>query len=233
MIHYARLSQSIQSLYSPQKYNQIMAKNSTKSYSKFTYDDLKNLGLRTVVIDLFKDVDIPPVLPSDILTQILSEGQEFSLDTEKARSEFLIAPILREVYKNNKTVFSVYSGFNFDVDKSKGLQGFCDFLLAKLPYNVIPDNPIIAVVEAKLNDPLNAAIPQCVAEMYAARLWNEKYDRPFQPIYGCITTGEKWLFLRYQEGMTIEVDRHSYALNNLETVLGVWQYIINQFIKVD
>ncbi len=206
-----------------------MATRNTKSYSKFTYNDLKAIGLRTVVVDLFAGQNIPPVQPSEILKQVLAEGQEFSLDTEKARSEFIIAPVLREVYIRNKTIFSIYSGFNFEVDKEKGLQGFCDFLLAKLPYNVIPDNPIIAVVEAKLNDPLNAAIPQCAAEMYAARLWNQKYEQPQQTVYGCITTGEKWLFLRQEEGMIIEIDRYSYALTSLEKVLGIWQHIINQF----
>lgn len=206
-----------------------MAKHQSKSYSKYSYDDLKALGLRTVITKLFENQPIIPITPSEMLVQNLAEGQEFSLDTEKARSEFIIAPILKEVYRNNKNVFSLYSGFNFEVDKERGLQGFCDFLLAKLPFNVIPDNPIITVVEAKLNDPLNAAIPQCAAEMYAAKLWNQKYNQAQQAIYGCITNGEKWLFLHYENEAIISIDRHSYHLNDLAILLGVWQYIINQY----
>ncbi len=38
-----------------------MAKSSTKSYAKFTYDDLKGLGLRTIVVDLFHGTTISPV----------------------------------------------------------------------------------------------------------------------------------------------------------------------------
>ncbi len=206
-----------------------MAKRNTKSYSKFTYDDLKALGLDVIKEDLFTGEVIVPVQPSAVLAEILAEAPEISLDTEKARSEFLIAPILRELQKNNRKVFSVYSGFNFNVDTEKGLQGFCDFLLAKLPLRPVPESPIIAVVEAKLNDGMNAAVPQCAAEMYAARLWNEKRGEPTQVIYGTITTGESWLFLRYQEGLTIEMDKKVYTLSKLEELLGVLQHIVNQF----
>ena len=199
-----------------------------KSYSKFTHEDLKALGLQTILTHLFERQIISPVQPSEWLKETLSDEGEFSLDTEKARSEFIVAPILRELQKNNKETFAVYSGFNFDVDKEKGLQGFCDFLLAKLPLNVIPDTPIIAVVEAKLSGSLSAAVPQCAAEMYATRLWNEKKGEPTKVVYGIITNGENWLFLRYNEGMTIEVDKNSYPLKLLSELLGVCQYVINQ-----
>lgn len=206
-----------------------MAKANTKSYSKFTYDDLKALGLRTIVVDLFAEVTIPPVFPSEWLKETLRKGAKFSLNTEKAKSEFIIAPILNELHENNEDVFSVYSGFNFNVDAEKGLQGFCDFLLAKPPLNIMPDTPIIAVVEAKLNDVITAAVPQCAAEMYATRIWNDKYNQVPQPIYGIITTGNNWLFLRFIEGMTIEIDINQYSLSQIEKVLGVLQHIINQF----
>ncbi len=206
-----------------------MATRNTKSYSKFTYDDLSALGLKVVIVDLFAGETIAPVQPSAVLSEILEGASEVSLDTEKARSEFLIAPILRELQKNNKTIFAVYSGFNFEVEASKGLQGFCDYLLAKLPLQPVPSSPIIAVVEAKLSGSLAAAIPQCVAEMYASRLWNEKRNEPIQTIYGVITNGESWLFLRYKEGVIVEVDKITYALAKVEEVLGVLQHIINQF----
>jgi hypothetical protein len=206
-----------------------MAKRNTKSYSKFTYDDLSALGLSVIIVNLFEGEVIAPIQPSMVLSENLNDAVEVSLDTEKARSEFLIAPILRELQKNNKTVFSIYSGFNFDVDAAKGLQGFCDYLLVKLPLRPVPTSPIIAVVEAKLSGSLAAAIPQCVAEMYASRLWNEKRGKPIQVIYGIITNGESWLFLRYKEGVVIEVDKKTYFLENIENILGILQHIINQF----
>ena len=207
-----------------------MAKrNSAKSYSKYTFEDLKDLGLKTEIVDLFRGTEIAPIEPSAWLKETLERGSSFSLNTEKAKSEFIIAPILNELYQKNDTVFSVYSGFNFNVDVERGLQGFCDFLLAKLPLNVIPDTPIIAVVEAKLNDALTAAVPQCASEMYATRIWNEKRGENTQIIYGVITTGNVWQFLRLQEGMTVEVDKKEYSLSQLDLLLGVWQLIINDF----
>ena len=206
-----------------------MAKRNTKSYSKFTYDDLSVLGLSVIMVNLFEGETIVPVQPSMVLSENLKDATEVSLDTEKARSEFLIAPVLRELQKNNKTIFSVYSGFNFYVDAAKGLQGFCDYLLVKLPLHPIPTSPIISVVEAKLGGSLAAAIPQCVAEMYATRLWNEKKGEPTQVIYGIITTGDSWLFLRYKDGMIVEADKTTYPLKQIDELLGVLQHIINQF----
>ena len=163
-----------------------MATRNTKSYSKFTYDDLSALGLKVVIVDLFVGETIAPVQPSAVLSEILEGASEVSLDTEKARSELL-------------------------------------------PLQPVPASPIIAVVEAKLSGSLAAAIPQCVAEMYASRLWNEKRGEPIQTIYGVITNGESWLFLRYKEGVMVEVDKITYALAKVEEVLGVLQHIINQF----
>ncbi len=205
-----------------------MAVRNTKSYAKFTFQDLQDLGLDIEVSDLFLGQNISPVAPSAWLLETLEKGANFPLSTEKARSEFIIAPILNELYQNNKNVFAVYSGFNFEVDKEKGLQGFCDYLLARLPLRVVPNTPIIAVVEAKLSGSLSAAVPQCAAEMYAARIWNEKKGEPTKVIYGIITNGENWLFLRYNEGMTLEVDKNSYPLKPLSELLGVCQYVINQ-----
>jgi hypothetical protein len=206
-----------------------MKKNTHKSYSKFTHKDLSALGIEIILTNLFANANITPLQPSAMLQEILEDAKSISLDTEKARSEFLIAPILRELQKRNKDVFAVYSGFSFDVDAEKGLQGFCDYLLARLPLRLIPDTPIIAVVEAKLSGSLAAAVPQCAAEMYATRIWNEQKGEPQQPIYGVITTGDLWLFLQYKENNIIEVDNKTFSINNLDTVLGVWQYIINQY----
>ncbi len=200
-----------------------------KTYATFNFADLENLGLKTQLTHLFNGVAFPPIAASATLKEALNEAAEFALDTEKARSEFIIAPILRELRRNNKDIFVVYSGFNFTVDAAKGLQGFCDFLLTKLPLNIVPQSPIIAVVEAKLHDSMSAAIPQCAAEMYAARLWNEKKGEPKQTIYGVVTTGNTWQFLRYEKEHCIEIDKTIYNVSPIENLLGVWQYIIEQF----
>ncbi len=159
-----------------------------KNYAKFTFEDLRQLGLTTVLARLFP-VEIPQsISPSTWLKDSLSRNEGLSLNTEKAKSEFIIAPVLNELRQHNKAVFAVYSGYNFMVDAQRGLQGFCDFLLAKLPLSIIPETPIIAVVEAKLKQDLSAAVPQCAAEMYATQLWNQQRNEPLAVVYGVITT---------------------------------------------
>jgi len=197
-----------------------------KSYSKFTYKDLPALGLQVIIKPLFDTTMIIPLAPSAWLSETLALGQEVSLATEKAKSELIITPILSEIRRNNKELFSFYSGFNFDVDAARGLQGFCDFLLARLPLSVVPQTTIIAVVEAKHQQDLVDAVPQCAAEMYAATIFNEKLaDKP-AIIHGVVTSGYEWLFLKL-EGHIISVNTIRYNLNNLPELLGVWQKVID------
>jgi hypothetical protein len=206
-----------------------MTKKTPSSYSKFTFEDLDNLGLKILVLDLLEEYTVSNISPSSWLVETIARGTAFSLNTEKAKSEFLIAPILNELYHNNPSVFSVYSGFNFKVNSDKGLQGYCDFLLAKQPLSIIPTHPIIAIVGAKLSQDLYDAVPQCAAEMYAAKIWNERKNDSPQVIYGCITTGDNWLFLSYEGKDTIEVDKKFYSLHELSHLLGVWQVIIDLY----
>ncbi len=101
-----------------------IAKRNTKSYSEFTYTDLSASGLDVIVVDLFEGETIAPCHPSEWLLKTLAMGANFALGTEKAKSEFIIAPVLNELHQNNSSVFAVYSGYNFNVDEEKALQGF-------------------------------------------------------------------------------------------------------------
>lgn len=49
-----------------------------KSYSKFTFQDLKSLGLKTVIVDLFEE-EIGEIEASDWLKDSLKRGANFSL----------------------------------------------------------------------------------------------------------------------------------------------------------
>lgn len=68
------------------------------AYDEFTVHDLtQRLGLRYVEVpELFRDA--PPVMPGAVLVEVLRDNTPVALafSTEKARSEFLIAPILME-----------------------------------------------------------------------------------------------------------------------------------------
>ncbi len=90
---------------------------------------------------------------------------------------------------------SLYSGVELVVDASRGLWGVCDFLFSRSPEQVLLRAPVLAVVEAKQED-IKGALGQCAAEMLAARLFNERGEQPVGAVFGAVTTGDVWQFLR-------------------------------------
>jgi hypothetical protein len=81
-------------------------------------------------------------------------------------------------------------------------------------------------VEAKKND-VEAGLGPCIAQMVAARRFNEGAGRSGAPVYGCVTTGETWQFLRLAEPNAL-LDRTRYYLDNVGGILGVLQAIVGQ-----
>ncbi len=63
-----------------------------------------------------------------------------------------------------KRQISVFSGFEFNVDPEEGLNGICDFLIARSPSQPLLQAPVLAIVEAKRENILDG-IGQCVAAM--------------------------------------------------------------------
>ncbi|MBR8841274.1 MAG: hypothetical protein DSM106950_46920, partial [Stigonema ocellatum SAG 48.90 = DSM 106950] len=108
----------------------------------------------------------------------------------KEKSERIISPILAELQEISNTPINVFSGETFNVDKSKGLNGVCDFLISKSPITITIVKPVIAVVEAKKSD-IAIGLPQCIAEMVAAH----KFNKDMQPVFGVVTTATQWAFL--------------------------------------
>ena len=193
-----------------------------RSYSQFTYDDLSALNLKVRERQLFDNIE--EIEPSDFLKQLLSKNLKRNLRTEKAKSELIISPILNELEDINAHVFSYYSGYNFDVDKKLGLKGFCDFILSFEPDSPIIEAPAFCVVEAK-NDNMDVGVPQCVAEMYAAQIFNAKKGRETDFVYGAVTFGYEWKFLRLEKNVAF-LDTNIYYVVRLPELLGVLQFIV-------
>src|SRR5277367_4920078 len=145
------------------------------------------LGLTLAEADLFSGV------PAVDLTAAFSSRMHgdislaLAINTEKARSEFIIAPILAELRRLLGGSFGLFSGVTFDVDASRGLNGYCDFLLTRSPLQSVLTAPVVAIVEAK-NDNLRTGLGQCIAAMVAAREFNAKSSQPEDNIYGVVTT---------------------------------------------
>ena len=142
-------------------------------YGQFTMETVKSkLGLTVgQVPDLFADVpeaDVPAAL-SATLARYLPVAR--NLNTEKGRSELLIAPVLVELYLLHKGRMSLFSGVEMNVDDALGLRGWCDFVISRDPGPLQLTALACVLVEAKNLD-MVAGIPQCLAEMVAARKFN-------------------------------------------------------------
>ena len=169
--------------------------------------------------DLF--VGVAPRMPSDFLRAWLAENAPLALalSTEKARSEFLIAPILAEVRTLLERRVSLFSGIDFTVDAAQGLNGECDFLFSKSPEQLLLRAPVVSVVEAK-NESFKNGIAQAGAEMVAAHIFNERKNQPLERVYGAVTTGDAWQFLKLEQ-QVLFVDKRRYDLDNLPEILGI------------
>jgi hypothetical protein len=169
--------------------------------------------------DLF--VAVEPVALSEFLKSWLDEFVPMALgvNTERARSEFIIAPILAEAKRQAGPKVTVLPGVSFDVDKSRGLNGFCDYLVARSPEIYYVQGPILAVVEAKKED-LVSGLGQCVAEMVAIQMFNDREGTPVPAVFGCVTSGSIWRFLKLERS-TIFIDQPEYYLRDAPKILGI------------
>ncbi len=173
---------------------------------------------------LFQKTAALPI--SDFLAQTLARNVPLAqaLNTEKARSELIIINIFLEL-KEQLNV-GIFSGLEFSVDKEHGLNGFCDFLVSQSPEQLFLKAPVIAVVEAK-NENIIGGLGQCIAEMIAARLFNEQQNSPLDAVYGVVTTGQVWKFLKLSQ-QTVFIDRDDYFINAPAKLMGILAAMVKQ-----
>ena len=191
------------------------------SYSQFTLDQMKaDFGL-TIQEDQSLFADLTELAPSPLLEQILQQYLPLALaiNSEKARSEFIIAPILGDVRHQVPQPISLFSGKEFNVDTDRGLTGFCDFILSRSKEQLFIEAPVFTVVEAK-NEDIIGGLGQCAAAMVAAQIFNERKQYTTPHIYGCVTTGNLWRFLRLGQS-SLGIDRDEYYIKELPKILGI------------
>jgi hypothetical protein len=142
--------------------------------------------------------------------------------SEQAISEFLIAPILQEMWRAYSDALMIWSHVQFG--KSLPLKGYPDYFFAKRsPLGRFLDQPYVLFVEAK-NDNFDGAWTQCLAAMLAAQQLNK---RPDQVIFGSVSSGEFWFFGKLA-GMTLVQDPRSFTLTHLDELFAALNYIFQQ-----
>jgi hypothetical protein len=198
------------------------------AYSDFSLEQvIDEFALTQTQADLF--LDVVAIEPSSWLRETLSFSQPLALrsGTEKARSEFIVGPVLLELERRNPKKVTIYSGKSLNGDQSLGLNGECDFLLGRGEATYVVKAPIVSIVEAKRQD-ISLGLGQCSAQMIGAQRFNQRKHEPVSSIYGCVTTGELWKFLRLED-TNLVIDDRSYLLSlELNTIIGIFQTVIDR-----
>jgi hypothetical protein len=168
-------------------------------YSNFTFRTLIKDFALTLKEQQNLFAAVPEHEPSEFLDMTLAENIPLALaiQTEKARSELIIAPILVELRKLTGRQISLFSGVDFTVDKEQGLSGICDYIISRSPEQLFVRAPVITIVEAK-NENIKAGLAQCCAAMIAGQLFNADEGTELTTIYGVVTTGNIWKFLQLE-----------------------------------
>ena len=142
--------------------------------------------------------------------------------SEQAISEFLIAPVLQEMWRAYSDSLMIWSHVAFG--ETLPLKGFPDYFFSKRsPLGRVLDQPYVLFVEAKSDD-FDAGWAQCLAAMLAAQQLNKQPD---QVIFGSVSSGEFWFFGKL-EGKTLFQDPRSFTLTRLDELFSALNYVFQQ-----
>ncbi len=191
------------------------------AYSDFTLERVEaQFGLVTSIAEDYFATVVPVAISESLQLHLMKRSPlALAIGTEKARSELLIMPVLLEAVDQFGRECSLFSGTEFSPDPDNGLRGVCDYLLSLSPEQLLIKTPVVTVVEAKRDD-ISTGWGQCMAEMVAAQGFNRARGQEIKTVYGVVTTGTTWRFLRLI-AKTVFVDRTEYYLNEVEKIVGI------------
>jgi hypothetical protein len=199
------------------------------AYGEFTLSNVEaRLGVTINRASLFPTVEALPV--TSWLQEALDKAKQQGFLSEKARSEFIVAPVLLTSRELTGERFAIFSGPIFIVDVNLGLAGECDFILTHTPSLPVLKAPIMALLEAKKQD-IEEGLGQCIAQTVAARMFNQRTqpdDAPIKPVFGCVTTGEDWQFFKL-DGNTVWIDDRRYFINEVGKLLGIFKAVVDHY----
>ena len=198
------------------------------AYSNFTIEMVREKFQLEKFETLGVFSEIEPMAPSEHLTTALAKKVPLasSINTEKARSELIVADVLVELREKFENRISFFSGIDFNVDVENGLTGVCDFLVSLSPAQLHLEAPIIILVEAKKEN-LAVGLGQCAAEMLAAQRFNAENGNDIPCVYGATTSGTDWRFVKL-EGQSFHIDIEAYQIAQCDKILGILSSMVEQ-----
>ena len=143
--------------------------------------------------------------------------------SEFAICENLIYPVLKEVWKQYRRKFILWSHKSLTYDEK--LSGFPEYILAKKSPlgNVVFDKPYFLLIEAK-QDNFEAGWAQCMAEMIAAQRLNEN---PEQEVFEIVSNGDIWQLGKLKSNVFTR-NQTFYTIQELDKLFAAINYVFQQ-----
>ncbi len=140
--------------------------------------------------------------------------------SEASRSEVIISPILREVYKKYHKKYSFWIQKSISYDNI--LCGTPDYILSEKSElgKTVLEKPIVIVVEAKRND-FEQGWGQCLAELVASQKIN---DDAGSAVYGIVTDGNLWQFGKLEKDCFFK-NTENFTVDRLSLLYGALNYV--------
>ncbi|MGB5686843.1 MAG: hypothetical protein WBM35_13590 [Candidatus Electrothrix sp.] len=142
---------------------------------------------------------------------------KISLNSETAKREFLIAPVLFELAKETDSKINV----EYPIDVSELLNGYLDYLIRY--------KQELIVIEAKKGD-IDKGFNQLAAELIALDQYEEEEGGSI--LYGVVTIGEMWVFCMLdRKNKKITRDMHNYTIpEDVEDIFRILVGIIESSV---
>lgn len=152
-----------------------------------------------------------------MLNEAVVDNSEFAI------CENLVYPVLKEVWKQYRSKFILWSHEFLNCNAQ--LSGFPEYILARRSPlgKVVFDKPYFVLVEAK-QDNFDAAWGQCLAEMIAAQDLNENSAIT---IFGITSNGSFWQFGKLKNN-DFTSNKNFYNIQDLESLFAAVNYIFQQ-----
>jgi hypothetical protein len=114
--------------------------------------------------------------------------------SEAAIGEFLIAPVLKQVWRPYKDVLTFWS--HVSLGTAEPLIGVADYVFCRRSeLGLVFDHPFVIVLEAKKDD-FEGGWAQCLAAMLAAQGMNGELS---QTVFGIVSNGNSWEFGKLEQ----------------------------------
>jgi len=142
--------------------------------------------------------------------------------SEAAIGEFLIAPILKEIWRNYIEYLLIWSHVALVLGEE--FVGFPDYLFTKkTALGMVREKPYLIVVEAKKDD-FEAGWAQCAAALLASQQINQDENLI---LYGIVSNGDGWQFGKFQH-KTFVRDTRTFGIADLDELFGALNYIFEK-----